>query len=1104
MAIIQQIKLKETNWGDEANSLNTNFEQLNLNKAEVGQEITPELKDSEKPSTDLKTYKYTNPQGIEETYTFKLGQTVIFQDDRGRSLYAFRGLDGDSAIWERVNDNGDAETTKKLFTAINLSLVGEIIGTVKTDLSKNVSISTTLQPIDASKITSGVLDIDRIPKGAIERLIVVPNKAARFALTPEEVQNGDTVKEVDTKLMYYVVDNTKLSTEEGYEVYQAGRAASCPWSGIEGKPDKFPPSAHTHVIDDVTDINSGWDDLLKAAPTSQVTRDPSWSEISDKPEAFPPEFSLNINWNSILSNIRAGFYSGGDGSPLDGIISNAVTTGFSLSYQRSSSGVALYAVQVSARNNRIWFRTKENGTVGSWLECYHTGNKPKWEDIIDKPNTFKPELTPNVDWNDIILNTGNWGFFSGITNSPYSQLVAIGFSLVDSSKNGIQLVANGNRISFRTRDTNALGTWNEFFHTNNRPKWIDILSKPTTIEGYGIQEDFEQQVSDLIGSNAIGFSGKIIAGDWDLGKIGYGVTSDGWKTNGPAASWGNSDTQGKYVLQIQMDNTDRSVWIRNISGNTVSAWKQFVFLGSDGKVPVSLMPKLDYLPLSDLNTSWINLLKVAPAAQVTRWASWSEVTGKPSAFNSTWELVSGKPTAFTPAAHNQAWDTITSTPTTLAGYSITDAFTKTQALDAVKAGENITITKSGETITINSSGGGGILNCAWLHILTGGNGTLTDSQLLEWKSAYTKGITAVKDADGLLASVTFMSQNIASVALNLQVGAGDIGVFGSYIIVDDTSKAFTVTSSQLTLTASGTGNKYLADNGQYKSISTNWVDIDSVEGGNEFNILKSTTTNESLFFNYQKKGGGAISIKYLYLSNGTASSDTSSGLVSVFTGILRVYPNTNQEGQSSHNEGIRVYNAPNGYSGIWLGCTDILGASENMWGISKINNGDLYVDRAGTETMDGFIVKKSGGGIYCPGGFFKESDKRVKSNIEELQFTLEDISKIPTVTFDMHGKRQMGTIAQDIESICPLIVNDVLVNTQSLPEREDWELEDVGEETYAKVKGVEYPMVGVISLHGVKLLAQENKELKQEVNSLKLEIKELQEKLNIILNRIGG
>lgn len=108
--------------------------------------------------------------------------------------------------------------------------------------------------IDASKIKSGTIDIDRLPKGSIERMVYVKDDAARFALTTNTTQNGDTVKVTSTKKMFYVIDDTKLSSEAGYEPYTAESASAVPWSGVTGKPTTFTPEAHTHAISDVTDL----------------------------------------------------------------------------------------------------------------------------------------------------------------------------------------------------------------------------------------------------------------------------------------------------------------------------------------------------------------------------------------------------------------------------------------------------------------------------------------------------------------------------------------------------------------------------------------------------------------------------------------------------------------------------------------------------------------------------------------------------------------------------------------------------------------------------------------------------------------------------------
>lgn len=113
--------------------------------------------------------------------------------------------------------------------------------------------------VDASKITSGTIDIARLPQGALERCVVVADDTARFALTANDVQLGDTVKVTGTGKMYFVTDASKLSTEEGYEVYTAGSATSVPWSGVTGKPSTFTPSAHTQAISTISGLQSALD-----------------------------------------------------------------------------------------------------------------------------------------------------------------------------------------------------------------------------------------------------------------------------------------------------------------------------------------------------------------------------------------------------------------------------------------------------------------------------------------------------------------------------------------------------------------------------------------------------------------------------------------------------------------------------------------------------------------------------------------------------------------------------------------------------------------------------------------------------------------------------
>lgn len=106
----------------------------------------------------------------------------------------------------------------------------------------------------------------------------------------------------------------------------------------------------------------------------------------------------------------------------------------------------------------------------------------------------------------------------------------------------------------------------------------------------------------------------------------------------------------------------------------------------------------------------------------------------------------------------------------------------------------------------------------------------------------------------------------------------------------------------------------------------------------------------------------------------------------------------------------------------------------------------------------------SGGfGEVHASGFFKESDVRLKSNIVPLNHTLDQICDIPTVEFNMHDKHQIGTIAQDLENNFAEVVN-----TDS-----------------DGMKSVDYCMLGVVAVEGIKLLKQEIEDLKKQVEELK-------------------
>ena len=124
--------------------------------------------------------------------------------------------------------------------------------------------------------------------------------------------------------------------------------------------------------------------------------------------------------------------------------------------------------------------------------------------------------------------------------------------------------------------------------------------------------------------------------------------------------------------------------------------------------------------------------------------------------------------------------------------------------------------------------------------------------------------------------------------------------------------------------------------------------------------------------------------------------------------------------------------------------------------------------------------------IYAAGGFFKESDARLKSDIKPLDHTLDQICSIPTVSFIMNDQKQIGTIAQNLEE---LGFEDIVTESDTLKSEvsnpEQFELFTKDGEEYVKVKKVEYEMLGVLAIEGVKMLKDEIEKLKAEIETLK-------------------
>lgn len=184
----------------------------------------------------------------------------------------------------------------------------------------------------------------------------------------------------------------------------------------------------------------------------------------------------------------------------------------------------------------------------------------------------------------------------------------------------------------------------------------------------------------------------------------------------------------------------------------------------------------------------------------------------------------------------------------------------------------------------------------------------------------------------------------------------------------------------------------------------------------------------------------------------------------------------------------------------------------NIEHTNEINSykGDLYLNHRNMDGTKNIIMCSNGGDvtiggnttppqklhmigsisstekIYAANGFFKESDARLKSDIKPLDYALDQICSIPTVSFIMNDQKQIGTIAQNLEELGfedIVTESDTLKSEVSNPEQFESFTKD-GEE-YVKVKKVEYEMLGVLAIEGVKMLKDEIEKLKAEIETLK-------------------
>lgn len=448
----------------------------------------------------------------------------------------------------------NAETATKLATPRVIAIAGAISGSATFDGSDNVSINSTLNNFDASKITSGTLSADilpeiplsKIPAAAIERLYVVDSQSAAMSLT---IQEGDVVQIGSGGPMYFCVSESASTFATKFKVFTAGAATSVPWSGVTNAPTKLSQFAN----------DSGFT-TNKGTVTSVAMSVPTGLSISGSPITASGTLALSYtsgysipttakqtNWDTAYgwgNHASAGYakttqlnsYLPLSGGTLSGILSTSAQEGKLI--------LGKYNAAIQYKGMRAAFKGNYNSFLGIKTS---TGNTVSYGVLNDYCGfyTYLSERSPNDNGHDssffVETSTGVWNFAHPISN----EFVRINDAII------------------ATRDW---VTGKGYLTSVPAQTWVSITGKPTTLAGYGITDAIKNTVAVSASTLAAG-SSATASYDASTNKFTFGIPRGATGAQGPKGDKGDKgDTGATGPAGTYTAGSGIS-----ISGNTISA-----------------------------------------------------------------------------------------------------------------------------------------------------------------------------------------------------------------------------------------------------------------------------------------------------------------------------------------------------------------------------------------------------------------------------------------------------------------------------------------------------------------------------------------------------
>ncbi len=370
----------------------------------------------------------------------------------------------------------------------NLNFVGGG-GTTVSNSNGTITISSEEAPttFDASAITSGTINIQRLPKGALERLFIVDSESDAMST---DCQEGDTVQvSGNNNKMYFCVNESATSFANKFHEYTAGTATSVPWSGVTDAPTI--PTKTSDLTNDSGFVTSAVTSIN--GQTGDVT-------INSEPLIFTSD-SVN------------GFASILDKDQIDEAIESNrdiwLITGnskYKFAYKQASTGFIYYYFSYSYSTKIYTLRCTYNISKNSW-SIYNSSSSTDVDyattstagivkigsginvssGVISVDSTkFQPILVSGTDIKTVngesILGSGNITISAGTEYSlPTANSATLGGVKIPASGN-IKIDTSGN-LSVPTADSSTLGVVKAGTNITNTNGTLSIPTASTSTAG---------------------------------------------------------------------------------------------------------------------------------------------------------------------------------------------------------------------------------------------------------------------------------------------------------------------------------------------------------------------------------------------------------------------------------------------------------------------------------------------------------------------------------------------------------------------------------------------------------------------------------------------